>query len=360
MKKPLVAAALAALGGGALAQSSVSLFGVLDATLQHASEAGVHATRLNGIGGNQFSRIGFRGIEDLGGGLSAGFVLDAGLNVDSGAGALTSTDNLTAGTASGGLTFSRRSTVSLMSRQWGELRVGRDFVPAYWNLTQFDPFGTAGAGSVNNLAQGALTRLSTVQTAVRASNSIGYHLPAGLLGGVYGQAMYAVGENASNAAGGTAHDGRYAGVRLGYASGPFNVAASYGNTTLASGDVSTSNFAASYEFPAARLMAQYFRDAKEIVAAPSRSHGFLLGAQINTGSGYVPLSFTTVKDNTAAGRAARQYAVGYVHNLSKRTAVYTTYSRIRNRNGAALTGGGVPGVANASWTGIDIGVRHSF
>lgn len=358
MKKTLVAIAAALGAAGVCAQSSVTLFGVIDASWQRASQNGVSATRLNGLGGNQFSRIGVRGTEDLGGGLSAGFVLDAGLNVDSGAGAVTSTNNQTTGTAGGGVTFNRRSTVSVMSKGWGEVRLGRDFVPSYWNLTVFDPFGTAGAGSVNNLAQGALTRVATVQTAVRASNSVGYFLPAA--GGLYGQAMIAWGENASDAAGGTAKDGRYVGLRLGYQAGPANIAGSWGKTTLASGDVTTTNLAGSYQVGPAKVMAQLFRDAKDQTALPSRSNGLLIGAQVNLGPGYVPVSYTRVKNNSATSAAANQIAAGYVYNLSKRSALYGTYSRIQNRNGAALSGGGVTGVANATWTGLDLGVRHTF
>jgi predicted porin len=189
MKNPLLASLLATFGCAALAQSSVTIFGVLDSTVQRASQGGASITRLNGNGGNQFSRFGLRGVEDLGGGTSVGFVLDAGLSIDTGTGGATSADNVTAQAASG-LVFNRRSTVSAISQDWGEVRLGRDFVPTYWNLTIFDPFGTAGSASVNNLAQGALTRSSTIQTAVRASNTIGYFLPA--LGGFHGQAMYAL------------------------------------------------------------------------------------------------------------------------------------------------------------------------
>jgi predicted porin len=357
MKNPMLAATLLTLSTGAMAQSSVTIFGVLDTTLQRASQGGASVNRLLGAGGNQFSRLGFRGIEDLGGGLSAGFVLDAGINVDTGAGGAGSANNQTVVPA-GGIAFNRRSTVSLISRTWGEIRLGRDFVPTYWNLTTFDPFGTAGAGSANNMAQSALTRVATVQTAIRASNSVGYFLPA--MGGFYGQAMYAMGENASNAPGGTADDGRYAAMRLGYASGALNLAISHGKTTLASGDVETANAGASFDFGAAKVMAQYFRDSKERVAAPNRSHGWLIGAQVPVHSGYIPVSYSTSKDNSAAGSSARQMAAGYVHNLSKRTAVYGTLSVIKNKNGAALTGGGVPGVANTSWRGYDIGIRHAF
>lgn len=353
MKKTFIATVLCTTAGLAAAQSSVTIFGVIDTTLQRASQGGVSVSRINGNGGNQFSRFGLRGTEDLGDGLSAGFVLDAGLNIDTGAGAATSPDNVTS-VNSGGLTFNRRATVSLISRNWGEVRLGRDFVPTYWNLTTFDPFGTAGAGAVTNLAQSALTQVSKVQTALRASNSIGYFLPT--MGGFYGQAMLALDEKPS----GTPHDGRYYGLRVGYTQGPFNAALSYGNTTLSSGNVTTSNLGASYQWGGTKLMAQLFNDRKDTASAPNRSNGWMLGTQITVGAGYIPVSYTRVKDNSSSGRNANQIAVGYVHNLSKRTAVYTTYSRLQNRDGAALTGGGVPGVANAAWSGLDIGVRHSF
>ncbi|MDM0120743.1 porin [Variovorax arabinosiphilus] len=356
-KHAVVVCALAAVSGASMAQSSVTLFGVVDATVQHASQAGASANRLLGAGGNQFSRLGFRGTEDLGGGLAAGFVLDMGLNVDTGTGAPTSANNQVNLPATG-TTFNRRSTVSLSSRELGEIRLGRDFVPTYWNITVFDPFGTAGAGSAANLAQGSLTRVSTVVTGLRASNSVGYFLPA--MNGFYGQAMYAMGENVSPAPAGTRNDGNYAGARLGYAAGPLNVAAAYGTTSLASGDVSTGNLGASYTVGSFKFMAQFYRDAKERAAAPSRSRGWLVGAQIELGQGYFPVSYSQVQDNSAAERKAAQIAVGYVHNLSKRTAVYTTYSRIQNRNGAAVSGGGVPGVVNANWTGLDLGIRHIF
>ncbi|WP_230681514.1 porin [Paracidovorax cattleyae] len=88
-KTLLSAAALSATvvpGLPAFAQSSLTVFGAIDATVQHASQGGASVNRLNGSGGNQISRLGFRGVEDLGGGLSAGFVLDMGLNIDTGTG----------------------------------------------------------------------------------------------------------------------------------------------------------------------------------------------------------------------------------------------------------------------------------
>lgn len=355
MKKIAIPMALCALALNAVAQSSVTLYGVLDTTVQRASQGSASITRVYGTGGNQYSRLGVRGTEDLGGGLSAGFVLDAGLNVASGIGGAASTDNATAGTA-GGLVFNRRASLSLISRDWGEVRLGRGFVPSYWNLIVFDPFGTAGAGGIINTAQSALTQVATVQTAVRASNSVGYFLPE--LNGVYGELMKAVNNAPSTST--TPDNGNYQGIRLGYARDALNVAVASGRTALANGAVSASNVGASYVIGPVTASALYFADRKNAVAGPNRSNGWMLGAQVKVATGYIPVSLSKISDNSASGRSAQQLAVGYVHEMSKRTAVYGTYSQIRNRNGAALSGGGVTGVANATWTGMDFGIRHSF
>jgi predicted porin len=255
MKKSLIALAVMAAAGAASAQSSVTLFGIVDLSVRHIrADGNGNSTQLAKDGYNS-SRLGFRGTEDLGGGMSASFWLEAGFDPDSGAGNATNTNNQSTGglvvagaPATGGvarlggtqgLTFNRRSTVSLAGG-WGELRLGRDYAPHFWNWTIFDPFGTQGVGSATNLINNAglgTTAAAGNATLVLASNSIGYFLPANL-GGFYGQAMYAFGENGSNctvatatgSCGGADGDGRHVGLRLGYGSGPFNVAVGYGRT----------------------------------------------------------------------------------------------------------------------------------
>ena len=148
------------------------------------------------------------------------------LSNDDGQGAASSSNNQFSGTGSGvagrqGLTFNRRSTVSLAGG-WGELRLGRDYTPQFWNLTVFDPFGTNGIGTTNTLnsiSGGGGSQFPSYPTVVRASNSIGYFLP-GNLGGFYGQYMHYLGETPS----GGNNDGTGDGFRLGWANGPFNVA----------------------------------------------------------------------------------------------------------------------------------------
>ena len=168
MKKSLVALAALAATTGAFAQSTVTLFGVLDAAYTYGRSDTNSMTSMT-TSSNLSSRLGFRGEEDLGGGMKAGFHLEAGVANDSGAGSATNTNNqtVTALTSAGtqGLTFNRRSTVSLMGSA-GELRVGRDYTPHFWNQTVYDPFGTNGVGA--NVAHTGGSGLSTNLTGVRA------------------------------------------------------------------------------------------------------------------------------------------------------------------------------------------------
>ncbi|EJE50167.1 outer membrane protein (porin) [Acidovorax sp. CF316] len=373
MKKTATLLAVWAVAGTAAAQSSVTLFGVVDATLQHISNTGgASVSRLTNSGFSN-SRLGFRGVEDLGGGLSASFWLEAGLNNDDGTGLATNSNNQASGAAPAaaggqGLTFNRRSTVSLAG-PWGEVRLGRDYTPQFWNLTIFDPYGNVGVGAT--LTFGSIVTGAPF-TAARASNSIGYLLP-GNLGGFYGQVMHYRGENASNAAGGTASDGTGIGARFGYASGPVNVALALGRTQRAGalGDIRQANIGAQWDLGVARLMGQVSSDkgsASAVAGGPALAadgHGWLLGAlvPVGVGVGEVRVSYSQYRQEFAASdNRARKLALGYVHNLSKRTALYTAYARLNNRGGAFATvtqGAGSP-AANGSSSGFDVGLRHSF
>jgi predicted porin len=374
MKKSLIAlAVLASLAGAASAQSSVTLFGIVDADLIHGSGSISSKTQLANSGNNS-SRLGFRGTEDLGGGMSASFWLEAGINTDNGTGQSTNTNNQASGqpaagtvpNGSQGLTFNRRSTISLAG-SWGEMRLGRDYTPQFTTLAVFDPFGTNGVGTTL-----ALTSIITGATAIRASNSIGYFLP-GNLGGFYGQVQYYLGENNSNAVSAvctapgvpvgcgvsTKEDGTGLGARFGYANGPFNVALALSKTRYATGDVSQNNIAALWDFGVVKLMGEYGRDA---VNSPVAVHGRagLIGGVVPVGVGNIKLSYSTYRIDTAGNPRMNKIALGYVHNLSKRTLLYATYARLSNSGGAAAALNGSVTAANASSTGYDLGIRHDF
>lgn len=352
MKKIVINLALLTAGATAFAQSNVTLFGVLDATLARGSGSVASRTQLTNSG-SASSRIGFRGVEDLGGGLSASFWLEAGINNDNGSGASTSTNNQASGAVPAqGLTFNRRSTVSLAG-PWGEVRVGRDYTPQLWNLYMYDPFGNVGAGAsqtFNNI-------VFTIPTALRASNSIGYILPS-RLGGFYGHAMYYLGENPSNAPAGTEHDGSGAGLRLGYASGPLDVALAVSRTRYASGDMRQNNAGASWDFGPLKAMLQVSNDRM----AANKGRGALLGVVVPVGAGEVKASYSryTIDGTVTGNPRASKVALGYVHSLSKRTALYATVAHISNSGGAAQALNGSVTAANAASRGYDIGLRHAF
>lgn len=352
MKKSLIALAVLAASGAAMAQSSVTLFGVVDATYAYGSGSVSNKSQLTNSGYNS-SRLGFRGVEDLGGGMSASFWLEAGVNNDNGSGANTSTNNQATGaTGGGGLTFNRRSTVSL-NGGFGEVRLGRDYTPQFWNLTVFDPFGTVGVGTTATLQAGL-----GGPTAVRASNSIGYFFPKNL-GGIYGQAQYYMGENNSNAA--NKKDGNGLALRVGYAAGPINVALAFSETKyLASGNIKAVNVGGQYDLGVAKIMAHYSQDNNSLAGAAD-GKGYLIGALVPMGAGEIRVSYSSYKhDVVGADPQLNKLALGYVHNLSKRTALYATYAHASNKNAAAFGLNGAVTGAGQNSNGYDFGIRHSF
>ncbi|CAN7236072.1 porin [Acidovorax sp. LjRoot129] len=349
MKKSLIALAVLAASGAAMAQSSVTLFGVVDATYAYGSGSVANRSQLTNSGYNS-SRLGFRGVEDLGGGLSASFWLEAGLNNDNGTGGVTNTNNQAATSTGGGLVFNRRSTVSL-NGGFGEVRLGRDYTPQFWNLTVFDPFGTNGVGTTQTLNSSL-----GGPTTIRASNAIGYFLP-GNLGGFYGQAQYYLGENLSNAA--NKKDGNGLAARVGYANGPINVALAASQTKyLVSGNIKSWNLGGQYDLGVAKIMAHYNQDK---ISGGADGKGFLIGGLVPVGAGEVRLAYSTYKvDTVGADPRSNKIALGYVHNLSKRTALYATYAHVSNKNGAAQSLNGSVTAAGDNSNGYDFGIRHSF
>ncbi len=359
MKKKIFISAMALGAISAYAQSSVTLFGVADATFQRGSGSVADRTQLgaNGLG---TSRIGFRGVEDLGGGLSASFWLESGFLVDNGTGQTTNTNNQNSGVAPAlaggqGLLFGRRSTVSL-SGGFGEVRLGRDFSVQYYNRGDFDPFGNNGVGT-------SQTQVGTLggQVSTRVSNAIMYFLPPNL-GGLYGEAQYYLGENASNA-GATEDDGTGAGVRLGWRSGRFNVAVAHARTQYAStattGDITATNIGGRWDIGVFSLMGGYYRDRVSTVAGVT-GRGPQIGGIWRMGAGEVKAQYSSYKTSAAGTPETKKISLGYVHHLSKRTALYGTYARVRNSGGATAALNGATTGPNQSSSGLDLGVRHSF
>jgi len=370
-------AQVASTGAGPVTSSNVTLFGVVDAAVAYGHSDLANNTRLVS-GANTASRIGFRGVEDLGNGLGAGFWLEAGVNADDGTGSASNTNNTPTGSGSctvsnaaplnpanpvtcttsaagsQGLSFNRRSTVSLLSG-FGELRVGRDYVSTFRNRDQLDPFTTNGVGA--NLADAL--KIAGV-TGTRASNMIGYFLPPNL-GGFFGEAQYYIGENASNSP--NHSDGSGYQGRLGWTNGPWGLAGAYGRTRYATtatlGDITSWNVGGHVTFADLTLTAGWYEDkVNEIV--PVKAKGYLVGAMYPFGPHQFKASFSSYDTDEPTNPTARKLALGYVYNMSKRTAAYLTYAHLDNHGSSAVGLNGSVASPGKNSDGFDIGLKHSF
>jgi predicted porin len=353
LHKPRAALALlaTALAGAAQAQSTVTVFGIVDAAARQVCNQGKGSIRSLVSGANNTSRLGFRGSEDLGGGLSAGFHLETGISVDTGA------------SASSTLFWDRRSTVSL-SGGFGEIRAGRDFVPTYTAWVRHDPFAFVGVGASSVLLGASPTSPSTglgTPPVLRTGNAVQWLLPRGW-GGFDGGLMVTAGE------GGKATDGQHKLIsgRLAYAIGGLSLTGALGRTQndlTTIGKFEDSVLGARYDFGEGRVSV-----AQRTFSYPgSRQKTLIVSGVMPLGAHELKLSVLSTKlsgkvgATTITGNDATHVAVGYVHNLSKRTALYTAAARINNKGAATfvIAGGPTP-VAGRSSTGFEGGIRHNF
>lgn len=412
MKKSLVALAVASIAGAAFAQSSVTVYGIVDTGYSNYSNDGpTGKVRQSGLSSSNTitNRLGFRGVEDLGGGLKAKFNLEMGYNADDGAGQITTnTGNVQgAGTPNGALVFSRLAYVALESNL-GEIRLGRDIHPGYYNYVVFDPFGAVGAAASLPSVQ-MIDAFVTTGAHIRFSNGINYFLPANL-GGIYGQLSYAPGEVASNAVAGLGalgkDDGESYGARIGYAAGPVNVALGYAKVkasviaagTAAPGSINdreTLNLAGTYDFGVAKLWGQLARldvdnYANRVGNVTNKSA--MIGVTVPLGAHLLKASYAQSENGGSQALTnqweTKKLGLGYEYRFSKRTAFYTSVAFTDNDNGGrtgvgvlstangayassqfasgfAQPNGGVAAgagavVANGKSRGYDIGLRHAF
>lgn len=366
MKKVAISAALALVGGfaahSALAQSQVSIYGVLDSGLVHTTNsnaAGDSVTKVPGLTGSVPSRLGFRGTEDLGGGLQALFVLEAGLNLDTGT------------SGQGNRLFGRQAYIGLKN-EYGTLMLGRQINMTFLAAVKSDVMGP-------NIF--SMSSIDSYIPNARSDNAIGY---LGNFGNLTVGATYSLGRDASSAGGpsATACAGEVAGnskacrqvtALLGYDNKAYGVTASYdrmngnagaaaGLTTPESSDQRTTlnGYAMVGK---ARVGAGIMAREKEAAtsAASLESDLYYVGASY-------PLSPALQLDGQVARHDLKNNAndstlvvARLTYSLSKRTAVYSSLGHMRNGGLAAipLDVGGTVGVG-MNQSGLSVGVRHAF
>jgi predicted porin len=335
MNKTLTLVAAAAVAATitlpAQAQSSVTLFGVIDLAARQVKNNDSQ-TRLDGSG-FQSSRLGIRGVEDLGGGLRAGFWIEGALDPDTG--------------TAGGQTWQRRSTVSLMGG-FGELRLGRDKNPTGLNWDQLDAFGDTGMAASSRMQAPVLPAGGAYQSFSRSSNSISYITPGST--GFLGQFTVAAGERALG--------NKYMGGRIGYRSGGLLALLAYGQTEVTpTVDAKMINFGATYDLKSVKFWGM----VNTTDVGPADQRNILVGVSMPVNKWLLRASYHDYSGGgSISNRDANQLSLGAAYNLSRRTTVYSTYSRISNTNTSFTVATGSPLTAGNNSSGYEFGLRHAF
>lgn len=361
MKKAVAIALAAGLGAGsAHAQSQVTVYGIVDVALAHmnnADAAGHGVTREPSLTGSLPSRIGFRGAEDLGGGLSAIFNLESGFNPDVGT------------LGQGGRIFGRQAWVGLRGR-WGTLQLGRILNMTYLATMKSDVLGP-------NLF--SINSIDLYLPNARSDNAIGY---LGTFDGITVGATWSFGRDASNAGGpsatgcageapGNARACRQYTALLGYATKAYGVNATYdklyGNTGAAGGLTSSADYdrritANGHAMVGAMKIGAGVVDRKTVAATGIvESDLYYLGASVPVAP-RLTLDAQVARKNVKGSPDDTNMAVARLtYALSPRSAVYAGAGRMDNRGAAAiaLDAGGTTAPGRAQ-SGVMAGLRHMF
>lgn len=335
MKKSLVAlAALAALAavGAASAQSSVTLYGKIDAAVRNVRTTGEPSQMRIDSGVLDSSRWGLKGSEDLGGGLSASFQLESGFSVDTGA---------VRGASS---LFSRVAMVGL-SGGFGTVSAGLQWTP--YDNAWLDALDYNGGSAMNSAFYGGVHGDNGNTGWGNAKNSIQYATPD--FNGFNAVVMIAPGEDAATGLSAS----RYTGFGVNYAAGP--LAVSFGQETLKpQGSGSSTNgwiLTGSYDLSVVNLFAAYER-----ASTPSTDEtGYSVGVSMPLGSA-MKLGASYARETTdfkapGADDVNSAFGTQLVYTVSKRTNFYGAYLRSKYTPG----GGG-----SSTSTSFSVGVRHNF
>ncbi|UHL66121.1 porin [Paralcaligenes sp. KSB-10] len=379
MKKTLLAAALiAGFAGVAQAETSVTLYGIIDTGIGYNQVKGTvdgadyKSSKFGVINGVQSgSRWGLKGSEDLGDGLRAVFQLESGF------------DSSTGKSAQGGRLFGRQATIGLAGDSWGQLDFGRQTNIASKYLAGIvDPFNN-GFGQAN-----VGTSFSSANT-LRLDNMVLYQTPnfSGFQFGV-GYSFNADGAqnwNTTTGAGGlnpNDSNKRVVTTGLRYANGPIGVALTYDNMHVGSNvaanggssvNVSEWNLGASYDFEIVKASLAFGQTRNgwfqgttydSNIATPTlgaaqglKVNSYLVGLSAPVGNGRVLASWQMADPRNApeaAGDASlskmQTYSLGYTYNLSKRTNLYAIGSYSRH----------VAFADDLKSTVLGVGIRHQF
>jgi predicted porin len=366
MQKKIIALAVAGLVSGAAfaQQSNVTIYGVVD----HYYANGKNDDSVNtfNAGGLSGSRIGFKGVEALGNGLSAVYTLEYGL-----------TSDVNAGLGAGG-SAARQSFVGLTGG-FGTAVIGRLQTPGYNFGVKYDAMGASifspvGQLSDNNTGAGIGLSISGRDALARQDNAVAYVSPNMSGFTVVGAYAFGTGGEATNVGGATDPQNIFA-LSVDYDMGPLSVGFTHHNVNdfgNASGTDQTENaIGVNYDFGIAKLSGSYQTSKTDTAAAVGNVADVRLwniGARFKAGAnGTVGVAYGRMTDKAPANDLrATSWAVDYQYALSKRTTAYAGYSRISNDSntnyvlqnlGATFIANNAAGDNNRQFA---VGLRHTF
>jgi predicted porin len=360
-KQSLFAFAMAAsLSSAALAQSSLTVYGLADTAIRRQTNA-LGASRTSGTpGGNTWSmasgwsngsRIGFRGVEDLGGGMNAHFVLENGFSIDTGA--MSDTNS-----------FFNRSAYVGVGGAWGSLDMGRQYSVAFKIMADYDPFrmqysGLIPLAMVTPGSPGSSGCLPiTGGGCARFNNDLQY---SGTFGNFTARAEYAFGETPGSTSRGAAQA-----LGLRYANGPFSAGGAYTRQKTVTGfDKQAYTVGGAYGIGPVRISLGYNNDEVETTTVDTKIRSVWGGVSYQatpaltlTGGYYQIRVSSAVSATRPTGKEKLDFfIIEAKYALSKRTSLYAEADRNKWSRGIFFLPATTPGVTQ---NGVSIGINHRF
>lgn len=346
------------------AQSSVTLYGAIDANVRFIKYQDHGTATSLGSWGNSPSLWGLLGSEDLGGGLKANFRIEA---------AFTPWNGGTASQAFNMSFFNRGAWIGLSSPTWGEFQLGRNWNVVYNNNWIYDPSSNVGVTNFDHLSN--VNNLGLVPNYYFNSNAITYFTPDRLAG--FYATLQVVPRGSANDCNGnitcTTTIGSFVGGNVGYKNGPLQFGAALGQTGISANTVFPSqtgkwtqaNVGISYNFNIFKVAAWF--NSERLLSM--HENIATLGVTVPVGIDYAFASAGISRTNTAGEEVgaygSHQFGIGYVHPLSKRTVIYGAAAYLKNSgNGVrniedpgSYSSNTLPGTYT---TGFEFGMRHNF
>ncbi|CAN5243153.1 porin [soil metagenome] len=403
--KLLVGLIGACFGAPVLAQSNITIYGIADAGIQVSSFGkGTQTNVASGIADG--SRVGFKGVEDLGGGYRTVFTLETRFELDTGAlgaGYLATpsanvplTNGLPAAVAtvlgptilgtrinSGNALFDRQAYVGMVTPV-GTFLLGRQYTPGYEIVAKIDTFEAGTGGTLLTSLFTGTGGFLTPGAAARANQALQYRFQSP--SGIGGAAMIGLSGGATTGSLGLSK--RFWGTSVTYKANGFDVGVGYNTETDQNGNKSltTTTVGGSYAMGDTKLFAGYHRMKNDnptlvplltpvigaanagVLSENAKLNGdiYTVGMQYRIGAGRILGVLGFNNDKKASNSDATLFAVGYDHDLSKRTDLYATLAHVTNKNGSQRTPGaagyysGFSSDPGRSANVLQVGMRHKF